>query len=139
MTGPSTPNTGDADHRHPDDPPPPPKIPAWILGAIGVAALAASLTVSNALGLVLLALAVGMWVQMPDPEADERRARRAAEAAAEAARPRARTVTPLRPTGTIEFEGAPAPARSLDGWVEAGTEVEVVNRIGEEWIVRHAR
>ncbi len=49
---------------------------------------------------------------------------------------KAQAVTPLRPTGRIQLEGKHHEARAESGFIEAGTEVEVVGQERFELIVR---
>ncbi|MBK8977992.1 MAG: hypothetical protein IPM29_18960 [Planctomycetes bacterium] len=92
-----------------------------------------------ALGIVLLATAIGIAFEFPDPEAEER-ATIAAERARETSGRRLATArTPLTPTGLVRADDDPAgehAARSIAGDLPEGTRVEIVNEVDGEWVVR---
>lgn len=111
-------------------------IPVAIIAAI--AAIAGWLA-HPGLGVALTVFAIGIAFRFPDPE-DEHAARLAERRAqAEAARRRARAATELAPEGEIEVDGGRRRARMLVGTARPGDELDVVNEIDGQLIVRRAR
>ncbi len=113
--------------------------PRWlrILLLVGLAVLLwAAFRSHQLVGLVLLAAVVGLWIRAPDPERAERQRSAARREAARRARRIARTTSPLTPRGSVQEGDRSATARSLDGHLPADVDVEVVNEVDGELMVR---
>jgi len=50
-----------------------------------------------------------------------------------------KTLSSLRPVGKIEFEGLPLPASSRGEYIESGSEVLVIGKQGNEWLVEKVK
>jgi membrane-bound ClpP family serine protease len=105
-----------------------------VLAAVALAAY--GLGQHPALGFALAVFGLGLAFHFPDLE-DQQAARESERRLLEAAaRRRARAATALRPAGEVEVDGGRRPARLLEGRAEPGAELEVVNEVDGELIVR---
>lgn len=115
---------------------PGPRLRGWPFAVAALALAVFGWTVHFALGVALTVFAIGLAFRFPGPEDEhaaalaDRRRRHAA------AIRRARAATPLRPTGEVDVDGTRRTARMLSGFADADTELEVVNELDGELIVR---
>jgi len=109
---------------------------AWPIVVLALLVAAWGWTVHTALGVALSAFAVAVVFRAPSPEDELARWREEQLRRRSASIRRARAATPLTPRGEVEVDGLRRPARMLDGHAEAGAELELVNEIDGELIVR---
>ena len=109
---------------------------SWPIVLVAVVVATWGWTVHTALGAALSAFAIALIFRGPSPEDELSQWRGERLRRHSASIRRARAAEPLRPRGEVDVDGARRRARMLDGHAEAGAELEVVNEVDGELVVR---